>query len=100
MVESGFLFGLVAFDHLEVDAFLAEQLVGWTILGQFSLVQHQDLVVAVERGQSMRNRQNRLRPEAAGDDLLDQRVIPSVDVGGRLVDQDDLRVFQEGSADA
>jgi len=85
--------------HGAIDALLlALQLLRTTELEQLALIHHHDLAGVFQGRQAMGDCQDCTILEFLPDDFLDESVVLDVDVGGGLVNQDDLAVLQEGSA--
>jgi hypothetical protein len=77
-------------DHLVEDSSLLQQFSRRAEFDEGSHVEHHDLVVVRESREFVGNREYGLPPELARDYLLDEGVVPDVDVGRGLVDEDEI----------
>ena len=91
---------MVLSHHFRVDALLSLQVGGTSELDQLALLHDHDLVGVLQGRQPVGDGQHRALFELLGDDPLDEGVVPDVDVGGGLVDEDHPAVLEEGPADA
>ncbi len=68
-------------------------------LGNFSFFYNKDLVGLLDGGQAVGNRDDRLAARKLGDGLLDEVLVFGVDARGRLIEDDNGRVLEDGPRD-
>ena len=68
-------------------------------LGNFSVFYNKDLVDLLDGGQAVGDRDDRLAARALGDGLLDEVLVFGVDARGRLIEDDNGRVLEDGPRD-
>ena len=83
--------------HVGVKPVLRIELVGTPLLGHSAVSQHDDLVRARDGTHPVRDDQDRLAADQAGQRRLDERLVLDVQTGRRLVEQDDGRILEEGA---
>ena len=80
-----------------VKPVLRIELVGTPLLGHNTVSQHDDLVRSRDGTHPVRDDQDRLVADQAGQRRLDERLVLDVQTGRRLVEQDDGRILEEGA---
>ena len=68
-------------------------------LGNFSVFYNKDLVDLLDGGQAVGNRDDRLAARKLRNGLLDEVLVFGVDARGRLIEDDNGRVLEDGPRD-
>lgn len=68
-------------------------------LGNFSFFYNKDLVDLLDGSQPVGDRDDRLAARELGDGLLDEVLVFGVDARGRLIEDDNGRVLEDGPRD-
>ena len=89
----------LALHHAGEDAAQLQQLCGQVLFCHYAVLQHHDLIRAGNGAHPMSNDENSFVPDEAGKRFLNRRFIFNVQTGSCLVQQNDWRVFQEGTGD-
>src|ERR1700722_517268 len=84
-------------EELSVQSFLSDELVVGPSLDDRAAVEDQDLIGVAYRGKPMGDRDGGPPMGEAVEGFEDDSLGPRVDAGGRLVEDEDGRVAQEGS---
>ena len=87
------------FDQRAVDAIVPQEGIRRAVLHEAALLQHEDAIEAAHRGQAVRDGDDGAAVHEAAERLADQLLRFAVERRGRLIEQQQGRVLQEGAGD-